>query len=290
MRISDALHQAAQRLQEAGVPDSQREAELLLAACLHRERAWVLAHPEKPLQGHEQRRLVRWLARRMKREPLAYIAHRRWFYGIEFYIARGVLIPRPETELLVEVFLRWAALCRRGGILVDAGTGSGCIVAACLLNAPGWLGVGIDCSRRALRVAARNRARLGLGDRWLLLQANWLTALRPLSADAVLANPPYVLPQEWAHLEPEITRYEPRRALLVPRTDPLRPYRQLIQQASSVLKPGGLLALETSPVLAEAVRTLLAQQGYLQIQVHPDLAGNPRVLSALKPPAPDNAP
>ena len=256
MRIGDALHQARQQLEAAGVPDALREAELLLAACLRRER--------------------------VRGEPLAYITHRRWFYGIEFYVARGVLIPRPETELLVEVFLCWARGYANGGVLVDAGTGSGCVAAACLLNAPCWQGIGIDRSRRALRIAMRNRARLGLSDRWLLLQGDWLTALCPLSTDAVLANPPYILPQEWAHLEPEITHYEPKRALLLPRADPLRPYRQLIRQASVVLKPGGLLALETSPTLVEAVHTMLVQHGYREIQVQADLAGHPRVVSALR--------
>jgi len=286
MHLSDALHQAIEQLQAAGVPDARREAELLLAACLRRERAWVLAHPEKRLQGRELRCLRRWLARRARREPLAYITHRRWFYGIEFYIARGVLIPRPETELLVEVFLHWARSHAGMGILVDAGTGSGCIAAACLRNAPGWRAIGIDRSRRALRIAKRNRDRLGLNARWLLVQADWLTALRPASVDAVLANPPYVLPQEEAYLEPEITRYEPKRALFLPRTAPLRPYRQLIQQAAVVLKPGGLLALETSPALVEQVHTLLTQHDYVAIQVRADLAGNPRVVSACSPPIP----
>ncbi len=281
MRIGEALHFATQHLSSAGIPDARREAELLLADCLRKERAWVIAHPERPLTARERRRLTRWLARRAKCEPLAYITHRAWFYGVEFYVARGVLIPRPETELLVEVFLRWATAHGGAGVVVDAGTGSGCIVAVCLRNAPNWRGIGIDCSRRALCVAARNRARLGLGDRWLLVQADWLRGLRPMSVDAVLANPPYVLPEEWVHLQPEITHYEPRRALLVPRSDPLRPYRTLAQQAQTVLKHGGLLALETGPALVQAVCALLAQGGYSAIQVHHDLAGCPRVVSAL---------
>ncbi|MEN3002515.1 MAG: peptide chain release factor N(5)-glutamine methyltransferase [Armatimonadota bacterium] len=283
MRLGDALHLATQQLQAAGVPDAQREAELLLAACLRQERAWIVAHREHLLSEREQRRLMRWLARRAKREPLAYITHRRWFYGIECYVARGVLVPRPETELLVEVFLNWAQSRGEGGVLVDAGTGSGCIAMACLLHAPRWRAIGIDRSRRALRIAMRNRMRLGLSNRWLLVRADWLTPMRPASVEAILANPPYVLPQEWAHLMPEITRYEPRRALLLPRSDPLRPYRQLAQQACRVLKSGGLLALETSPTLANRVQALLTQHGYEAIRVHPDLAGLPRVISAVKP-------
>jgi release factor glutamine methyltransferase len=284
MRIRDALSLAAQRLELAGVPDARREAELLLAACVGRERAWLVAHGEEPLEPRAQRRLMRWLSRRAKREPLAYITHRRWFYGVEFYVARGVLVPRPETELLIEQFLIWAQARGQSGVLVDAGTGSGCIVLACLLNAPSWRGIGIDRSRRALRIAARNRAQLGLDDRCLLIQADWLTALRPACVDAVLSNPPYVLPEEWHLLESEITRYEPRCALRMPRADPLRPYRQLIEQASEVLNPSGLLALETSPALIEKVSALLEAHGFQQVQIASDLAGQPRVVSAIVPP------
>jgi len=160
---------------------------------------------------------------------------------------------------------------------VDAGTGSGCIALACLLNAPGWRAVGIDRSRRALRIAARNRDHYGLRHRWLLLQADWLTPLRPASVDVILANPPYVLPYEWDMLQPEIRRYEPKRALLVPQTDPLRAYRQLVQGAAIALKPGGWLALETSLTLAERVRDLLAQHGYRPIGTgEPSIVGGER--------------
>jgi release factor glutamine methyltransferase len=272
-RIHDALQQATQRLQEAGISEPRREAELLLAACLKRERAWLLAHPEWQLRARELRRFERWLARRAKREPLAYITHQRWFYGIPLYVARGALIPRPETEQLVELFLHYARQ-NPVGILVDAGTGSGCIALACLLNAPGWRAIGIDRSRRALRIAARNRDRYGLNHRWLLLHADWLTPLQPASVDVILANPPYVLPHEWETLQPEITRYEPKRALLVPQADPLCAYRQLVQQAAVALKPSGWLAMETSLTLADSVRDLLAQQGYRPIETEqPSIVG-----------------
>jgi len=276
-RIHDALQQATHQLQMAGIPEPRREAELLLAACLKRERAWLLAHPEWQLNEREMHRFRRWLARRARREPLAYITHQRWFYGIPLYVARGALIPRPETEQLVELFLNRARKTP-AGVLVDAGTGSGCIAVACLLNAPGWHAVGIDRSRRALRIAARNRDRYQLHHRWLLLQAHWLTPLRPASVDVILANPPYVLPHEWDTLPPEIARYEPKRALLAPHADPLRPYRQLMQQAATVLKPGGWLAMETSLTLADSVRDLLAQCGYCPIETgQPYIVGGERL-------------
>jgi len=276
-RIHDALQQATQQLQVAGIPEPRREAELLLAACLKRERAWLLAHPEWQLNEREARQFERWLARRARREPLAYITHQRWFYGIQLYVARGALIPRPETEQLVELFLQRTRTTPQG-VLVDAGTGSGCIALACLLNAPGWRAVGIDRSRRALRIAARNRDRYALHHRWLLLQAHWLTPLRPASVDVILANPPYVMPHEWDTLQPEISRYEPKRALRAPRADPLRPCRQLMQQAAVALKPGGWLAMETSRTLAERVRDLLVQHGYQPLESgQPYIVGGERL-------------
>jgi release factor glutamine methyltransferase len=275
--IGETLQQAAQQLRMAGIPEARREAELLLAACLKRERAWLLAHPEWQLRVRELRRFERWLARRARREPLAYITHQRWFYGVQLYVGRGVLIPRPETEQLVELFLQRTRTTPQG-VLVDAGTGSGCIALACLLNAPGWRAVGIDRSRRALRIAARNRDRYALRHRWLLLHADWLAPLRPACVDVILANPPYVLPHEWDTLPPEIARYEPKRALLAPRADPLRPYRQLMQQAATVLKPGGWLAMETSLTLANSVRDLLAPHGYYPIETgQPYIVGGERL-------------
>jgi release factor glutamine methyltransferase len=258
MTVREALEWARAQLQAAGLPEPLREAQALVAACLGWERAQLIAHPDALLSARHARRLHSWVRRRAAREPLAYITRRVWFYGLELMVGRGALIPRPETELLVEVFLGWAANlppslrfpplregnqpdsvppASRGNlkegvacspILVDAGAGTGTIALACLMHAPHWLGIGVERSRRALRWAQANRRRLGLESRLLLIQGDWLHGLRAGSVDAVLSNPPYVLPDEWDALQPEITRYEPKGALLTPAeraVAPLPPHR-----------------------------------------------------------------
>ncbi|MFQ3610592.1 MAG: peptide chain release factor N(5)-glutamine methyltransferase [Fimbriimonadales bacterium] len=273
--VGEALAWVRDQLRSVQLPDAEREAILLVACALGVDRSYLMAHPEQPLTPAQWARLERWTRRRCRREPLAYITGRRWFYGLELVVARGVLVPRPETELLVEMFLEWAR-SKPSGILVDAGVGSGAILWACLHHAPNWWGVGVDRSWRALRVAQRNQRRLSLMGRSVLVCADWLSALRPHSVDAVLSNPPYVAPEELEGLEPEVALWEPRSALVDPSGDPLRPYQQLARSAREVLKSGGLLAMEISPAIAEGVQDLLRELGYGAVQVRHDLAGLPR--------------
>jgi len=315
MTVREAVGRAQAQLQAAGLPEPLREAQALVAACLGWERAQLIAHPDAPVLARHARQLHRWARRRAAREPLAYITHRVWFYGLELAVGRGalILIPRPETELLVEVFLEWAreksltpdpspTLWERGAVfplsrlagegdtggegnlpvLVDVGTGTAAIALACLTHAPNWLGVGIERSRRALRWAQANRRRLGLESRLLLVRSDWLRGLRSHSVDAVLSNPPYVLPDEWDALQPEITRYEPKRALLTPANDPLRPYRRIARGARRVLRTGGLLAFETSPRLAPLLAEQLPAWGFPQPRIICDYAGAMRVVWAIR--------
>ncbi len=280
VRVDEAIAHTYEVLKQAGIEEPLREAYLLVSECLHRERAWVMAHPEAPLTATEQRRLHRWLRRRAQREPLAYLSRHRWFYGLNLLVGHGVLIPRPETETLVEVFLDWARTydTRENPLLVDVGVGSGALLVACLAHAPEWRGVGTEVSPKALQITKRNIKKFALSERAWLVRTRWLDGLQPLCADAVVSNPPYVVADEWAQLAPEIRNWEPREALLVPTEDPLHSYRALSAGAEQVLKPRGLLAVETSPRLAPEVVALLEGAGYEKIQVVPDLAGFPRVV------------
>ncbi len=295
MTIAEAIQQAHKTLQAAGIADARREAEILVAACLEVERGHMIAYSDRPLSPSHQRRLSCWLRRRANREPLAYITRRAWFYGLELTVGRGALIPRPETEVLVELFQEWVGkyavrsivIPADGSnrseprwILADAGTGTGAIALACLKHAPNWRGIGIDRSRRALRIARLNRRKLELEARLWLVQGDWLSPLRPHSVDAVLSNPPYVLPDEWNDLQPEIARYEPRGALLVPRSDHLLPYRRIAEGAKHALRSPGLIALETSPRLAPAVAECLARHGFTCPQIRQDYGGAARVVWA----------
>ena len=312
--ICEAIGWAQAQLQAAGLEEPRREAQALVAACVGWERARLVAHSDAPLTMSQARRLRGWVRRRAQREPLAYITRRAWFYGLELAVGRGALIPRPETELLVEVFLRWVRdkpltpnpsptgwergaefpLSRESGerdkggegnrspVLVDVGTGTGAIALACLTHAPNWLGVGIERSRRALRWAQANRRRLGLESRLLLIRSDWLRGLRLQSVAAVLSNPPYVLPDEWDALQPEIACYEPKGALLTPAHDPLQPYRRIAQEAQRALRAGGLLAFETSPRLAPLLTEQLPAWGFPQPCVAHDYAGATRVVWATR--------
>ena len=331
MTVGEAMEWAGARLHAAGLPEPLREAHALVAACLGWERARLIAYPDARLSAQQARRLHSWVRRRAAREPLAYLTRRAWFYGLELTVGRGALIPRPETELLVEVFLGWArggnaltpspsptgwarggnaltpspsptgwergaefSLSRKAGegdqggegsnfpILVDAGTGTGAVALACLTHAPHWLGIGIDRSRRALRLAQANRRTLGLQSRLMLVQGDWLRGLGRGVVDAVLSNPPYVLPDEWDALQPEITRYEPTGALLVPADDPLRPYRRIAQGAHRSLRLGGLLAFETSPRLAPLLAEQLPVWGFPSPHIVRDYAGDARVVWAVR--------
>jgi release factor glutamine methyltransferase len=284
MTVEQSLVKAQEQLRAAGISEARREAEILLAACLGWERARLTAYPEHTLSERQRRRFECWVRRRARREPIPYITRRVWFYDLELTIGKGALIPRPETELLVELFLEWSARFGRADfdapILIDAGVGSGAIVIACLKHAPLWRGVGIDRSGRALRLASTNRRRMGLESRLYLLQGEWLAALRPRVAHAVLSNPPYVLPDEWDVLPPEVAQYEPRLALLVPPEDPLRPYRHIAQDALQVLAPPGLLAFETSPRLVPLLAEQLPRWGFKNPQVRRDYSNLERVVYA----------
>ncbi|GIV05355.1 MAG: release factor glutamine methyltransferase [Fimbriimonadales bacterium] len=281
MVVGELLARAQARLRAAGIDEARREAEILLAACLGWERARLTAYPEHALTERQQRRFECWVRRRAQREPIPYITRRAWFYGLELVVGRGVLVPRPETELLVELFLEWAATQKFDSpILIDAGVGSGAIAIACLKHASLWGGVGIDRSGRALRIARINRRRAGLESRLLLIQGEWLSALCSRVAHAVLSNPPYVLPDEWDALPPEVARYEPRLALLVPSEDPLRPYRHLALDARRVLVPSGLLAFETSPRLAPLLAEQLPRWGFKNPQIRRDYSNRERVVYA----------
>ncbi|OYT70353.1 MAG: protein-(glutamine-N5) methyltransferase, release factor-specific [Armatimonadetes bacterium JP3_11] len=281
MVVGELLAQAQAWLRAAGIDEARREAEILLAACLGWERSRVTAYPEHVLTERQQRCFECWVRRRIRREPIPYITRRAWFYGLELAVGRGVLIPRPETEVLVELFLEWAATQKFDApILIDAGVGSGAIAIACLQHAPLWSGVGVDRSGRALQIARINRRRWGLEARLFLIRGEWLSALRPRVAHAVVSNPPYVLPDEWDTLPPEVARYEPKLALVVSSEDPLRPYRHIALGARQVLTPSGMLAFETSPRLAPLLAEQLPRWGFKNPQVRRDYSNRERVLYA----------
>jgi release factor glutamine methyltransferase len=261
-------------LDASGVPDPRLTAELLLCHALHCERPYLYAHPEQELREVEWIHYGRWLRERTQGKPLQYITRTQEFYGRPFAVAPGVLIPRPETELLVETVLQ-----RRPGAkaLVDVGAGSG-IIAITLALELGTSVVATDISPAAIKVARSNAVALSANVGFLV--ADLLTPLTDQSMDVVVSNPPYVPRGDREGMQREVRDWEPELALFAGVTG-LDIYRRLIPEAWRVLKPRGLLALELGFGQAEAVASLAAS--WDNVEIRPDLAGIARVLVCEKP-------
>lgn len=274
--IAELRRAARRRLDAAGCSSSALEADLLLTEASGLGQSQLLAWPERRLSPAQQQTLEVLLRRRLAGEPMAYLLGRREFWSLELRVSTATLIPRPETETLVEQAL--IALPKDAPLLVaDLGTGSGPIAAALAHERPQWLLLGIDQSADALAIAALNRAQLQL-ERVYLMQGNWSAALGSGSADAVVSNPPYVRADD-AHLAQGDLRFEPRAAL-VSGADGLNAIRAIIADAPRCLKPGGLLAIEHGWDQGPQVRALMQQQSLREIETLRDLAGQERVTRA----------
>ncbi len=268
------LVRARALLAASGVEETRLTAETLLAHVLGADRAHLFAHPERPL-GEDERSLFRDLiARRTEGEPTQHLTGVREFFGREFAVSAAVLIPRPETECLVE-----AALERLRGDerIVDVGVGSGAIAVTLALEAPGLRVAACDLHGKALAAAAGNARKLGADIE--LWQGDLLDAAAPRSLDAVISNPPYVAERDRPTLSREVRR-EPETALFAGE-DGLDCYRRLIPQAKGALRSGGLLALELGYDSLPGVRALLAD--WDNTETRNDLAGIPRVVLARRP-------
>jgi release factor glutamine methyltransferase len=270
----EALQAARARLAAAS-RNPRRDAEVLLAHVLRCDQAALLTHPERLLSPAESDQLESFLKRRLASEPMQYITGVQEFFGLLFEVTPAVLIPRPETEHLVE-----AALEHIGGEAVrilDVGTGSGAIAVSLAHARPQSHLTAVDLSPAALEVARRNAHRHGVLDRVTFLQSNLLAAVDGTDFDVVVSNPPYIA--EGEVLEPQVSDYEPHPALYAGPTG-LEVYERLIPQANKVLKPGGWLLLEIGFGQQPAVEVLL--RGWSSVSVVHDLQGIPRVVQAMK--------
>lgn len=251
------------------------EAELLLAHLLHQPRAYLWAHPEAALTPQQAADYAAWVQRRAAGEPLPYITGQIEFFGLTFAVTPDVLIPRPETETLVETALDWLK-AHPDAVAVDVGTGSGCIAVALTVHAPSLRLYATDISPAALQVARANAERHNVAERITFLEGDLLTPL-PEPLDLILSNPPYVADDEWDAL-PLSVQQEPRLALLSG-ADGLDAIRRLLAQAPTRLNPGGLLLVEIGERQGEAAQAL-AQAAFPQaaVSILPDLAAKDRVL------------
>lgn len=264
--VREALDAAADALTAAGVDDPRLDAEVMLAAAMGTDRAALYADPDSKMEPAAAREFAEMVRRRVRREPVAYILGRAWFRQLELVVDGRVLIPRPETELLVE-------LAQDRQRVLDVGTGSGAIALAIANERAGVRVTGIDSSPDAVEVARANAARAGLEVEFLIAD---LIVGGPY--ELIVSNPPYVREGEWDSLQPEISLYEPREALLGG-DDGLDIIRDLIPAAADVLVRGGRLAIEVGQGQSRTVESLFERSGFTQVEAIRDLAGMPRVVT-----------
>jgi release factor glutamine methyltransferase len=272
--IREALAASLDALEAAGIEDPRLDAELLLAAATGWDRAALAANPEAEIPSASARRFGEMVRRRLRREPVAYILGRKGFRHIELAVDPRVLIPRPETELLVELALELGP-----GSVLDVGTGSGAVALAVADELPECAVTATDTSPAALEVALANAERLGLSERVRLVPG---TVPGGEEFDLILANLPYVAEPDWASLQPEVTEWEPREALLAS-PDGLDAIRALISERGRALsrmpaQTSTALALEVGEGQADTVGELMRKAGFGDIGVRKDLAGIDRVV------------
>lgn len=272
LTIHTALLQGTKLLEEGAIAAPRLTAEVLLAHALRQERSFLYAHSDEALPEVAWLHYGRYLHERLQGKPTQYITHRQEFYGREFRVTRDVLIPRPETEHLVEAALE---RIRPGDRVFDAGTGSGAIAITLALESKAQVLAG-DISPAALRVAVRNAGALGAAVQWVA--SDLVTALADRSLAVLVSNPPYVPRVDEPGLQREVRDWEPHQALFAGPTG-LEIYERLIEQARRVLRPEGWLLVELGYNSLAAVEGMLSE-GWRDVDVKQDLAGFPRVLTA----------
>lgn len=299
--VRTALKDGMARLRAKDVPSPSLAAELLLMHSIGRDRAWIYAHPESPLTVAEAEIFAALVARRAAGEPTQYLTGKQEFWGIEFEVTPAVLIPRPETEHLIEVALerlgeeRGIKINMRTGDptsklrVAEVGTGSGCIAVALARELPHAEIFATDISEDALAVARRNAARHEVSDRIHFIRTDLLSELlgrsrescgEAQSFDLIVSNPPYVAQNEARDLPREVRDHEPAMALFGGPTG-IEIYERLVDQAAQLLAPRGILVLELGYNCADGVRAILSRQRvWVNVSLTNDLAGIPRVIAA----------
>jgi release factor glutamine methyltransferase len=283
MKVQEALREATRRLAAAGVPSSAWDAELLLLHVLGWDRAQLLTRLGEALPEQAELRYLDLVSARAQRKPLQHITRRQAFWRREFEVSPDVLIPRPETEIVVEAALAHIEHVATP-LVVDVGTGSGCIAVGSACARPDDQVAAIDVSSEALAVARRNAERLGCLDHVYFHAGDLLQPVADLvgTIDLVVSNPPYVDRAGAAALEPEVREHEPAVALF-PDGDVESVYRRLIPAAARLLRHGGWLVTEVGIGMAERIRQLCRDAGFVSDTALPDLRGILRVVAARKP-------
>ncbi|MCS7263979.1 MAG: peptide chain release factor N(5)-glutamine methyltransferase [Armatimonadetes bacterium] len=285
MKVSEAISWATEKLSDAKVSEPKTDAEWLLAHVLNLPRTNLKLDSDRSLTAEEQNAYERLVSERAKRFPLAYILGEQPFLGLVLKVDKRAMIPRPETEQLVEkVIKRLKGLGRKNLMLADIGTGSGAIALSLANQFPDATAFGVDISKEAIDLAEENAQRLGLTKRSVFLHGDLTEPLEsifpPETFDAIIANLPYVSESEWEQLEPEIRLHEPDIAFLGG-SDGLSVIKKFVQRPfHRLLSPKSFIALEVGANQAEKVQNLLQQRGWQEVTIEKDLCGIQRFVFA----------
>ena len=282
LTVLEIIKRTTEFLATKGVASPRLNAELLLGHVIGRRRMQLYLEFERPLTAAELDRLRPLVRRRGQQEPLQYVLGEAEFRGLRLKVDRRALIPRPETELLVELVHTWAGTQAPILRALDLGTGSGAIAAALATLWPGAAVVAAERCPEALALARENFAALGLEGRIQPVAATWFDGVPPGPYDAIVSNPPYLTAAEVAATAPEVREHEPRAALEAPE-EGLADLRAILEAAPGYLRPGGLLALETGCDHRAALCARLQAAGFQSVAAHQDLTGRERFILAVWP-------
>jgi release factor glutamine methyltransferase len=276
--ISEILKSAAARLHESGLEEPRREAASLLAFALGKDKTFLLTHDDYELSPGEETKFQTFLERRARREPLQYIKGRQEFYGLDFVVTPDVLIPRPETEMIVENALEILKPLESSRFC-EVGTGSGCISVAVLHNVENSSAIGLDVSEKALEITRLNAKNHAVSERLDLRKSDVFAALTDEKFDLIVSNPPYIPRADIAHLQSEVRDFEPLTAL-TDDADGFSIIERIVAGAPEFLKPGGFLLMEIGFGQAEVVLSFFEVEYWRAVEILPDLQGIPRTARA----------
>ena len=277
MNIGAAIKMADVRLRTAGIDEPRREASSLLAFAIRKEPVFLIAHPEYELTDTEAAAFEQVIARRAGREPFHYIVGKKEFFGLDLEVARGVLIPRPETEILVEDAISILSEMNEPAFF-EVGVGSGCIAVSILHHVRNGRAVGVDISDEALAIAARNANRHGVADRLMLRKTDVYEGLAE-TFDLIVSNPPYIPDADLARLQAEVGRFEPHAALFGG-DDGLDVVRRIVDGAPEFLRNGGYLLIEIGFGQAVSVKDMFDMEHWESVEFVPDMQNIPRIAKA----------
>lgn len=278
MNIAEELKHAAEVLRQSEIEQPRREAGSLLSLALKRDKAFLISHPEYELTGPEEELFREFVRRRAGREPFQHIAGKQEFYGLDFMVSPDVLIPRPETEMLVEQAISLLSQ-KKNPYFGEVGVGSGCISVAVLKHLETARALGLDISAKALAIARLNAEKHGVADRLNLKKSDIFAVLEDERFDLIVSNPPYIPAKDLAALQPEVRDFDPSIALTDGRNG-LTLIERIINRAPGFLKPDGDLLLEIGIDQADEVRVMFSPLIWGLAEIRPDLQNIPRMVRA----------